>query len=175
MLCIMTNKTLRLRPERIQELMGLRGWDVGILAYKSGVKANSIYKYLNGSRELQSSITNLAMIAKSLNCSIEYLIGMTDAPTPQSLTALTTAQQEIVRHVGDLSERRQRDLAAYIRLLLEMDEQDNQWMKHNLDTNKKLLGIIDLIGGEDAFFDLINDLGSDSDSPNNKNKRGDTE
>lgn len=155
----MNNETLQLRPERIQDLMERRGWDVGILAYKSGVKSNTIYKYLSGSRSLKGTVTNLVYIARALGCSVEYLIGMTDVESPTAIVRLSPTQQAVVRRVGELSERRQRELESYIDLLLDLDAKDREQIKRNLDTNKKLLDIMDLLGGEEAFFDWLDSLG----------------
>lgn len=159
MLLFMTEKKPMLQPERINDLMDRRGWDVGILAYRSGVKPNTIYKYLNGSRQVQATLTNLVYLARALGCSVEYLIGMTDIQTPTLIVNLSKTQQEIIQHIGNLSSRRQRELAAMVAFMMEMDAQDREWIKRNLDTNEKLLGFVNQIGGEQALYDLLDSLG----------------
>lgn len=159
MLVFMNSKKPMLQPERINNMMNRRGWDVGILAYQSGVKPNTIYKYLNGTRQVQATLTNLVFLAKALGCSVEYLIGMTDVETPTAIVSLSRAQQELIERVGQLSARRQRELSELVALMMEMDARDREWLKANLDTNEKLLGLVNLIGGEEAFYELLDSLG----------------
>lgn len=158
-LSCMDKKTPKLRRDRIEKLMNDRGWDVGILAYQSGVKSSTIYRYLDGTRKLQASLTNLAFIAGALGCSLEFIIDMTDIATPGVVMRLTPAQQDAIHKIGELSPRSQRQLAAYIRLLSDSDAQEREWIKRNIATNEKLLGFITYVGGEDAFFELLNTLG----------------
>src|SRR5687768_8841030 len=122
MLLIMDNKTPALSAERIQKLMDEKGWEVGILAYRANVPANTIYKYLSGARTAGSeSIDRIAKLAEALGVSIEYLLGLTDVRTPTAIIRLTDVQQQLVTTIGNLSPRRQKDLAAIIQMFLKMD------------------------------------------------------
>lgn len=159
MLVYMSKEMPMLRPERITKLMERKGWDIGILAYQSGVNSNSIYKYLQGTRKVQSTLKNLVYLAKALGCSVEYLIGVTDLEAPEVIMRLSETQQDMIHEIGQLTPRRQRELAAMVGFFREMDAQDRAWIARNLASNEKLLGMINELGGEEAFFELLDSLG----------------
>ncbi|WP_203640038.1 helix-turn-helix domain-containing protein [Levilactobacillus wangkuiensis] len=57
--------------ERIKEVANKRGWNLQTVAKKSGMGANSIYKWKNQTPKLDK----LAQVAKTLDVSVEYLLG----------------------------------------------------------------------------------------------------
>ncbi len=70
---------IRVRRDRIDELMRIRGLDATALAYRAGISYDYVYKILRGERPNVSAI-NLAMIAQTLGVSMEYLMGLADEP-----------------------------------------------------------------------------------------------
>ena len=96
---------------RIYDLRDIRKWSQTELAERSGLSQNAISNYERGDREPGS--TALAALARALECSADYLLGLTDDPTPGHLPAgLTETEQKIVEAI------RADDLLGAIRLIV---------------------------------------------------------
>jgi len=68
--------------ERIREIRQLRGYSQQELASKIGIAMNSLYHY-EKNRKMPSAEV-LANIAKALNVSADYLLGLSDNPIPKN-------------------------------------------------------------------------------------------
>jgi transcriptional regulator with XRE-family HTH domain len=66
--------------DRIYDLRIQRKWTQTELAERSGVSQNAISNYERSEREAGS--TAIVALARALNCSADYLLGLTDDPTP---------------------------------------------------------------------------------------------
>lgn len=108
-----------LMPERISELMDLRGWKPGELAYQSGASYAVIYKLLNTPRHQTSAIV-LAKIAAALGCSIEYLLGMTDSPAP-----VDSREDRVYATIADAQQRRM--VQEIIEEIAQLSDTDRQF------------------------------------------------
>lgn len=67
--------------DRINQLMQKRRWGPGELSYQSGVNYETLYKLRSGQRPRMSADL-LGKLAQALNCSVDYLLGMTDNEAP---------------------------------------------------------------------------------------------
>jgi transcriptional regulator with XRE-family HTH domain len=65
---------------RIYDLRIQRKWTQTDLAEAAGLSQNAISNYERGGREAGS--TAVAALARALECSADYLLGLTDDPTP---------------------------------------------------------------------------------------------
>lgn len=75
------NTEFHLQGARIRSLREARGWEAGVLAYKTGLSRAHIYRLESGDRPNASAGT-VGVIARALNTTIEYLIGATNDPRP---------------------------------------------------------------------------------------------
>ena len=85
------------------------------LADASGVSQAAISRYENGESDLGS--TSIAQLCRVLNCSADYIIGLTDDARPyRDLDELTENERMLLKawHAGDLN--------AVLRLLVEESE-----------------------------------------------------
>lgn len=106
------------RHDRLAQMMKIRDLNQGQLEYLSGVGGPMISLLLAGKRPNVSAVI-AAKPAKTLNCAVEYLLGMVDERAPKALEIndLLLELTEVAKH---LTNRRQRDLPAMARTYLEM-------------------------------------------------------
>jgi transcriptional regulator with XRE-family HTH domain len=80
---------------RIYEIRKTRGLTQAALALRSGISQTAISNYELGEREMGS--VAVAALARALECSADYLLGLTDDPTPRNALAdLAPVEQSIV-------------------------------------------------------------------------------
>lgn len=94
--CIFFCMTPEFRSDRLETLMEKRGKLTNQkLAYMSGVSSTMIWNLQNGNRPNASAIV-VAKIAEALECSIYYLLGLTDDPKPGGVSpaAMEVLQNE---------------------------------------------------------------------------------
>ena len=96
---------------RIYELRNRRGWTQTELAEAAGLSQNAISDYEADKR--QPGSVALAPLARALECSADYLLGLTDDPTPQRRPPGLTEHEAAV-----VSALRADDLLGAIRLIV---------------------------------------------------------
>lgn len=80
---------------RIYELRNRRKWSQTELAARSGLSQNAISAYEGGTK--QAGSLAIAALAQALECSADYLLELTDDPTPSRLsTDLTPNEQAVI-------------------------------------------------------------------------------
>ena len=77
---------------RIYEIRKKRGLTQAALALRSGISQTAISNYELGDREMGSAA--LVSLAQSLECSADYLLGLTDDPTPRSVPPELSEQEK---------------------------------------------------------------------------------
>lgn len=96
------------RQDRLNELMARRKLMPGQLKIKSGVSQPMIHRLQNGERQNVSAVI-VAQLAQALGCSVEYLVGITDDPSPKSID-LSDQLYELVQVAKELRSNRLVDL-----------------------------------------------------------------
>lgn len=81
-----------MRGDRLAQVREKRGLTQAELAESLGLGTQQIYRYENGKTEPDGEI--VAKIAKELNVSTDYLLGITDNPTPYIDADLTIAERK---------------------------------------------------------------------------------
>lgn len=107
----------RFRADRLVELMRKRDLNAGQLAYLTGVSQPMVF-YLTRDERPGVSAVIAAKLARALGCSVEYLLGMTEEPSPQTLD-IDDLVMELAEIANRLTNRRQRDLLMQARSYLE--------------------------------------------------------
>jgi transcriptional regulator with XRE-family HTH domain len=74
-----------MRGERIRKLREELGWTQDVLAEKIGVPVLQINRYENNKTKPNADM--ITILAENLSCSADYLLGLTDDPTPHHLEA----------------------------------------------------------------------------------------
>lgn len=105
------------REDRLNELMAKRDLSLGQVAYLADVSQPMIF-YLSHNRRPNVSAVIVAKVAKALGCSVEYLLGMVDEPSPKALD-IDDLVMELADIANRLTGRRQRDLLMQARAYLE--------------------------------------------------------
>ena len=77
---------------RLNKFMNQRGLDNPKLARKAGIDARITLRYVTGNRLPDTK--NIPKIAKALNVSCDYLLGLTDSPSNQ--WTLSDEEQHLV-------------------------------------------------------------------------------
>lgn len=65
----------RIFPQRLQEAMDDKGWDIYTLAFQSDIHENTIRAYLNGR---PPKVENVSILTRVLDESADYLLGIHD-------------------------------------------------------------------------------------------------
>jgi transcriptional regulator with XRE-family HTH domain len=80
--------------KRIYEFRKKRGLTQAALALRSGISQTAISNYEVGDREPGS--TAIIALARAMGCSADYLLGLTDDPTPRSMPADLSEQEQAI-------------------------------------------------------------------------------
>ncbi len=83
--------------DRLQHMMQVRGLNVAALAEISGISERHVYHILSGKGGLSDD--SLLRLSQALSCSVDYLLGLVDDPTPHF-------------RIDNLSDRERQILAA---------------------------------------------------------------
>lgn len=99
-----------LRADRVRELQNHNGYTNRYIADLIGVSENTVSRWANGHR--QPGALSLNQLAAVFNVSLDYLMGMTDDPTPppSDLGELSLEEQRLLwafRRGGPKAVRRQ--------------------------------------------------------------------
>jgi transcriptional regulator with XRE-family HTH domain len=115
---------LKIFSDRLQKALEFKKVDLAALAKRLGYKPDDIRRLLAGMRE--PSLKRLALLANSLDCSVDYLLGL--APKPQregvvveaNADAIKPQSSECERTSGQISGKAER-LSAMAHELFESD------------------------------------------------------
>lgn len=104
-----------LRADRMRELLKSKGYSNRYISNLIGVNENTVSRWANGNR--QPGSLSLNQLAAALEVTLDYLMGISDDPTPPS------------SEIGELSEEEKRFVWAFrrggrkgIKRLLDDDE-----------------------------------------------------
>lgn len=100
-----------MRRERLRELRIKRGLSQEALARQIDVGNLQIWRYENGESEPSSEI--LGRVARALNTSADYLLGLTDDPLPLSMRDVLSPEEEAA-----LAAWRQGDKLQAVRIII---------------------------------------------------------
>jgi len=107
--------------ERLDRMMGKRGWGPGELAYQSGVNYETLYKLRSGQRPRMSAEL-VGKLAHALGCSVDYLLGLTDNEAPYT-------ENQVSFNVED--ERSRTRLREFGELYTALSETDQEiWLDY---------------------------------------------
>jgi len=98
--------------ERLRELRQQRGYSQEYLAQQVDVRNQQIWRYENGSQVASSEV--VAKIAQVLNTSADYLLGLSDDPSPQSARGILSPEEEAV-----IAAWRRGDIIGALKIILE--------------------------------------------------------
>lgn len=139
---------------RLQERLDLRKWKPSTLAYRAKMSKNYINKIIAGDRPNVSAI-NAAKMAFQLGCSIDWLVGLTDDPTPYGQTPITAEVQQLLAMVSGLSQRRLSELMLIADSLLRADHDDREALKRDIRNRRAMFDLIKSELGEDALREIL--------------------
>lgn len=83
-----------MRGDRIRKLREELGWTQEELAERIGTEVLSINRYENN--KTTPDVNKIAAIAEALECSVDYLLDLTDSPAPKHLEASELKTKERV-------------------------------------------------------------------------------
>jgi transcriptional regulator with XRE-family HTH domain len=146
--CCLMN-TVKFRGDRLATMMEKRNLKPGQLEYMAEVSQPMISLLLSEQRPNVSAVI-VARLADALGCSVEYLVGLTDDPSPVAAT-LDDAMAELVAIAKTLPEYRQRDLLAIANTYQATGEPTAEVMEMLLDQ-------IEEVGGEKLLNQLLDVL-----------------
>jgi transcriptional regulator with XRE-family HTH domain len=92
----MVTDDIHLKGARICALREVRNLEPGVLAYKAGVSTAHIYR-LESDRRPNASAVVVGKIADALDTTVEYLIGLTDDPSPLRPSTLELDPKRAIR------------------------------------------------------------------------------
>jgi transcriptional regulator with XRE-family HTH domain len=116
---------LKIFSNRLQKAIEFKKIDIAVLAKNSEYKSDDINKMLMGMRE--PSMKKLILLANSLECSVDYLLGLTAeikratvVPTADTNTPLSLQPSECGQTSGQISDNVEQ-IIALLPKLLEFD------------------------------------------------------
>lgn len=141
--------------ERLREQRGERKGE--LVAKELGISQSYISQLENGVNKPNWEL--LAGFARLYNCSVDYLVGLTDDPAPRINSGMTAEERGLLEIMRGLSERGRAEAAAMLQTIYE---QDQRWQA--LDMYERFIGAL---GGEDylarladTFDALVRETGS---------------
>lgn len=114
---VMENQNREMIADALKKAMDLREMSAAELARASGVGKSTISLILGGERPNTPAVI-VAKLARGLNVSADFLVGITEEAEPKSLQ-LGEILLELTEVGKKLTSRRQRDLLAMARAYLE--------------------------------------------------------
>lgn len=112
-------KTTRLpefRSDRLNELIEKRDMDPGKIEYLAQISRSMVHYLQKGAKPNVSAVI-VGKLGQVLNCSIDYLLGLTDDPTPASKKELPEDLRELYEYFAELSPMRQMFMLQMARLM----------------------------------------------------------
>ena len=108
---------------RLRGIREQRGWTQGELELSSGIRRAHISRLETGQRK-NPSATLVARLAKALNISTDYLVGLTDDPTPSREAICgpdeySVMADEAYRLLLRLPEGRRQEILALLRAMVK--------------------------------------------------------
>lgn len=150
-------KEANFNAQRFAELMEKKRFTDGKLAYAANVSRSMIY-YMRKGERAKVSAEIIAAVAGPLGTSEQYLMGLTDDPSPIQRTMSTTAA-EIVQLVDRLPPSRQRELEGYAKALIDLENQATVESVYE-ELMECVTRLAELDGGKKALNDLLHYLES---------------
>ena len=112
---------------RVRQLIDAKRWTQGQLAYQAQTSSAQINRIVNNRRPNVSAVI-VGRIAHALDTSVDFLLGLTNDPTPaiKILAEGEGAEDEVIQQALHLLHRlpdwRRREELKHLRLAVEMDE-----------------------------------------------------
>jgi transcriptional regulator with XRE-family HTH domain len=141
---------LRVFSDRLQKIIEFNKTDIGVLAKSSEYKPDDIHKLLTGMRE--PGMKKLILLADSLGCSVDYLLGLT--PTPQRASVVVEVDTNALNHQsserGQTSGQISGKIEPFIAMVSKLPESDIELLIHIAGflierKNRRLAKIVDAI------------------------------
>jgi len=151
-------KDLEIDGARLESLMSDRNLRASTLAYKTGISKQMILKIINGGRPNASAVL-LGKLARELQCSLDYLVGLTDIPLPYGMRGTDEEMQQMMVTLAGLSLGRQRDLLRIADTLRQTDLQEQEALVRRLRAMKWMLQYIEDKWGLEAKRQWLDVLG----------------
>jgi transcriptional regulator with XRE-family HTH domain len=140
--------------ERLNQQIEKSGLDLGQLEYLSSVNYDTLYKIRTAKRP-STSAKILARLAKALDCSLDYLVGLTDDPRPYYDSDKPESIRSVQRIMRGLTSRRQSDLLALAMTLLNLDMASAERSERAIYLNKTILDTIRNEYGEETMQQFL--------------------
>lgn len=135
--------------ERLREQREHAGLSLGQVAEYERVSRQYLSKLEVGTNE-PPTWELLARLAKRYRTTTDYLLGLTDNPSPRRDEPLPGPVRELVELALRLPALRQRDVLVLAQALLEAEQEDADQLREY----DRMLHLIELAGGEDAIAAL---------------------
>jgi transcriptional regulator with XRE-family HTH domain len=113
---------------KLEEALARSGMNAAELARASGVDKSTISKMLSGERHSTTALI-LSRLARALNVTSDYLLGLSDTPEPTPLM-LGELLLELTKVARKLPNRRQRDLILMARSYLSEHHEGDDDAEH---------------------------------------------
>lgn len=147
-----------LQVDRMNDLMRARRMSAKQLALYSGVSYDTIRKIRQELRPGTSGL-NLAKLAATLRCSVDYLMGVTDNPAPYGLQGTPEETQRLIVALASLTPARREDLARIADALHQTALEEQAALIRELRSMTAMLEFILAEWGLEAHHVLLDTFG----------------
>lgn len=151
-------KELEVDGKRLELLLTQRKWKPSTLAYKSGVSKAMILQIIKGGRPNASAVL-VGRLAYELQCSVDYLVGLTENPLPYGLQGTDEEAQRMMAALATLTPARRHELLRIAEMLRQVEEDEQRALVQDLRAMDALLGMISDTWGADKLKQLLDALG----------------
>lgn len=106
--------------KNLKKIIDEKGYTVIKLSTEANISDSTIYNYIKGER--LPSISVLVELARLLNTSTDYLLGLTDNPLKECYTNKLNNDETtkyLIQNISSLSKEKQKLVAAYVKGLLD--------------------------------------------------------
>jgi transcriptional regulator with XRE-family HTH domain len=117
---------LKIFSDRLQEAIKFKKIDIVVLAKESEYKPDDINKLLAGMKE--PGFKKLILLANSLGCSVDYLLGIT--PRPQRASVVVEADTDAIKHQPNERGQTSGQCGQFVAMIPKLLESDIELLMH---------------------------------------------
>jgi transcriptional regulator with XRE-family HTH domain len=147
---------VKLDLDRLHELMAIRGMDLSDVANQTQISYAHMRRIAIGDRPNVSAVM-LGKIARALQTSVDYLVGLTDSPAPYGAQGVREDLRPLISALAGLPPSRLRDIYEIVESLKRVDANEQSLRAEGI-AMEQMLDFIEKRWGLEAAQDFMDKI-----------------